>query len=275
MMKIGSTLALFNCYGEERYKKMKKFGFYGVDFSIDGELRGRTEEQYEADIMAEKALMDEAGIVPYQVHGPFRYPIHDETEELRAGRAEVMKRSLRNAALIGCKNWVIHPMMPFGEDEFDHEQFIKINVDFFRALLPTAKQYGVTICLENMPMLRIPLSTPEKTLEFVRMMDDENFKFCLDTGHAAVFGLSPAEAVRMAGKDLKAIHVHDNNGKYDAHWVPCTGVIDWNDFVAALREIEYDGVFSLESDFRAFIPHASNDAKLGATMVIVNDLLAN
>ena len=274
-MRIGSTLALFYCYENERYKKMKEFGFYGVDFGIDGELRGRSEEQYEADIMAEKALMDEAGIVPYQVHGPFRYPIHDETEELRAGRAEVMKRSLRCTALIGCKNWVIHPMMPFGEDEFDHEQFIKINVDFFRALLPTAKQYGITICLENMPMLRIPLSKPEKTLEFVRMMDDENFKFCLDTGHAAVFGLSPAEAVRMAGKDLKAIHVHDNNGKYDAHWVPCTGVIDWKDFVAALREIEYEGVFSLESDFRAFIPNAGNDGKLGALMSIVNDLLAN
>lgn len=35
-------------------------------------------------------------------------------------------------------------------------------------------------------MKGLTISTPEKTLEFIREMNDENFKFCLDTGHANV-----------------------------------------------------------------------------------------
>ncbi|MBQ7347628.1 MAG: sugar phosphate isomerase/epimerase [Clostridia bacterium] len=281
-MKIGSTCSMFYCYGNDRYKMMKRFGFDGVDYHMEGELHGRTEEAYEQEILAEKALMDEAGIVPYQVHGPWRYPPHDETEELRAERADAMRRSIRCTALIGCKNWVIHPVMPFGAlDEFDKEQFWQINLEFFRALLPTAKEYDVTICFENMPMSGLSISPPEKTLEFIHMIDDENFKFCLDTGHCSVLGISPAEAVRMAGDDLRAIHVHDNDGKSDAHWVLGTGVIDWKDFVAALREINYQGFFSLECKFvcrqlkTSFLPNVSNEVRVKTAKMIADEMLMN
>ena len=107
----------------------------------------------------------------------------------------------------------------------------------------------------------------------IHMIDDENFKFCLDTGHASVAGLSPADAVRMAGSDLRALHVHDNDGKNDMHAVPCTGIIDWKAFITALRETGYDGVFSFENGFANFISNASNDVKLKAFRVIVDDIL--
>ena len=274
MWKIGSTLSLFNCYGENRFRKMKEYGIDCVDFKLECELEGKTEEEFEAYILDVKAQMDAAGVTPTQAHGPFVWPIHDETEELRAKRMILMKRSIRCAALMGIKNWVIHPIVPFGTGNFWPEEVWRINEEFFRELLPTAKQYGVIICLENMPWPNFPIATPEQSFKLINLINDENFKFCLDTGHAEICGISPADAVRFAGSDLKALHVHDNDGKGDLHFVPCMGVINWKDFAAALREVGYDGIFSLETGFGKFIPNATNDVKLKALNAILDDILA-
>lgn len=273
-MKLGSNCGIFNIYGDEKFRKMKEFGFDYADYSIEGELAGKSEEEYTREILRQKALADEAGVVIWQVHGPWRYPPHDETEELRAERAEVMRRSIRHTAMIGCRYWVIHPLMPFGSiDDFHPEEFRKINMDFFRKLLPYAKEHGVVICFENMPMRHLSISTPEKTLEFIREMNDENFKFCLDTGHSSVFGIQPADAVRMAGADLKVMHVHDNLGKNDDHMVPFSGVIDWKDYRKALDEIGFDGVFSLEAGWKGFLDSASNDLKLKLLKTIADEII--
>ena len=274
-MKLGSTVGLFSGYGEERYLKMKELGFDYADYGINGILGDKTEEEYEAMILAEKALADAAGVTIWQIHGHWRYPPHDETEALREERMEWMKRAIRLTSKIGCKNWVIHMLMPYGPDDngFNDEEFIKINLDFFRRLLPTAKEYGVTICLENMPMKRLTYSTTEKTLEIIHMINDKNFKLCLDTGHEAVFGNSVGDAIRLAGKELQTFHIHDNDGKGDRHWVPTTGVIDWYDVAAALKEIEFDGVFSLETSFGAYLPGASLDVKVKTLKVIVDDIV--
>ena len=274
-MKLGATASLFSCFGEERYKKMKEYGFDYADYGISGDLGSRTEEEYEALILAEKALADEAGVTIHQVHGHWRYPPHDETKELRDQRAEWMRRAIRLTAKIGCKNWVVHVMMPFGPNDagFDDEAFLKINLDFFRELLPCAKENGVTICLENMPMKQLTYSTTAKTLEIIHMIDDENFKLCLDTGHEAIFG-NVGDAVRLAGKDLRVFHIHDNSGKRDDHWFPGMGVVDWKDFMAAVKEIEFDGVLSLEvGGNQAFFPSASNDARMKVLTALFGEIV--
>lgn len=59
----------------------------------------------------------------------------------------------------------------------------------------------------------------------------------------------PAAAVRKIGKEyLACLHVHDNDRSGDKHNIPFTGTTDWEDFAAALKEIGYDGVLSLETD---------------------------
>ena len=206
-----------------------------------------TEEKFEAQIMEDKRLADEAGVKIFQVHGPWRYPPRDETVENRAERLETMKRSIRLTGKMGVKYWVIHPIMPFGAqcDPYP-DTFWQMNLDFFRALLPTAKEAGVVICYENMPMKNLKISPPAETLRFIREINDENFKFCLDTGHANVFNISSGEAVRMAGDDLKCLHIHDNRKALDLHLFPTMGTLDWKDFCQALVDINYQGVFMME-----------------------------
>ena len=276
-MKLGTRTDIFEPYGENRYKKMKEFGFEYADFSIGGNLEGMTEEEYLEKYMKEKELADEAGVTIWQIHGPWRYPPHDETPELRAERAELMKRSIRVTAQIGCKYWVIHPFFPFGDCGFDMDSFWRINEEFFKnELVPYAKEYGITVCFENMPMKTVTMSTTEKSLEFIHKIGMDNIKLCLDTGHEAVFRLSPADAVRRAGKDLAVLHVHDNDGDTDRHWVPGSGVVDFYDFYKALKEIEFDGVFSLELDSpleAVFLPGLSLDARFAALRAILADIM--
>lgn len=274
MMKLGARTDLFECFGKDRYKKMKEYGFDYADYVLDGVLNGKTEEAYEEMILAEKTLADEAGVTIHQVHGHWRFRPHDETEKFRAERAEFMRRSIRLAAKIGCKNWVIHPMMPISMlDKWDPSVTWDVNVQFFRDLLPYAKEHDVTICFENMPEKGFSMSTVEKTLEFIHLINDDHFQLCLDTGHAAIFG-NVGDAIRLAGKDLRVFHIHDNDGKNDQHWFPGMGVIDWTDFMEALREIEFDGVLSIESGpCGGIFPAASNDIRIKIMKLLFDEIV--
>ncbi len=193
-----------------------------------------------------------AGISVSQTHGPWRWPPQDTTREDRDERFEKMVRSLEGTAMLGCADMVIHPVMPFGDNRNPHpEEFMEINLDFFRRLTEKAREYGVVIDFENMPMPALTLATPHQILEFVKRIDSPYFRVCIDTGHCAVCGVDPADAVRETGKKyLRVLHVHDNDGHGDFHWLPGTGVIDWDNFSNALREIGYDGVFSLETNVK-------------------------
>ena len=272
--KVGITVDNFNCFGKDRFKKMKEFGFDYGNYCIMELPTGMTEEEWEAKILADKKDAEEAGVTIWQIHGPWRYPPHDETPENRAERLEAMKRSIRLTGKMGVKYWVVHPIMPFGTASDPYpEVFRQMNLDFFRQLLPVAKECGVVICFENMPMLKLTMSPPEKTLEFVREINDENFKFCLDTGHANVFGISSGEAVRMAGDDLKVLHIHDNKWR-DDHLYPTMGTVDWKDFVQALRDINYDGVFMMETKKLTGLSLKTTELEFALLKSIIEDLTA-
>ena len=146
-MKIGiPTKGLAARWGDERYKKLKELGFSTVDFGLGStEIEPYTldEEAFVRFLANEKALADEAGIEIFQVHGPWRWPCHDETEEDRAERMEMMKLSIRASALLGCKNWIVHPIMPFGIHDIPlgkSEETWNLNIKFMTELVKTARE---------------------------------------------------------------------------------------------------------------------------------------
>ena len=257
-MRIGISANMlkngYDRWGDDKYKKLKEHGFSCVDYGMvdtnDG-VYSFDDNQFEEFMKKEKALAEASGIEVSQVHGPWRYPPQDSTAEDRAERLEKMKKSIRGAALLGCKYWVVHPIMPCGLIDLKDgtmEKTRELNLQFMNELLKTAKEYGVIICLENMPMLNFSISTPTQILNFVNEINDENFKICLDTGHVNVFeDLSVADAVYELGDKLTVLHVHDNSGVEDEHLAPFSGGIDWVDFSKALKETGFDGVISLET----------------------------
>ena len=257
-MKIGISFSpygrAYGRYGKEKFLKVKQHGYDAVDYNIantDSELYSVNEDQLKRIINAEKCAAHSAGIQIFQVHGPWRWPPQDSTVKEREERLDKMKKSVVITSLLGCDNLVIHPIMPYGIEDLKYgkqQEAWDLNVEFFKSLIAFAKQYSVTVCLENMPMPYFSIATPEKILEFVKEINDDYFKICLDTGHVSIFPeLSIGNEIRKLGNYIKVLHIHDNMGDRDSHLYPTKGIIDWHNFVNALDEIGYDGVLSLET----------------------------
>lgn len=256
-MRIGVSVKMrkggYDRFGDEKYNRIKAHGFDCVDFdmcSTEHELYLMSEQEFAAHLQKERELAQAAGIAIHQTHGPWRWPIRDFEAADVAERLEKMEKSIRATALLGSRYWVIHPLMPYGLDDIrsGHEaETLERNISFFTRLLQTAKAYGVTICIENTPFPDFSLATPLQVLRLVRELNDSHVKMCLDTGHVAVFAqLSPADELRQMADEIRVLHVHDNGGEHDEHLPPFEGIIDWQDFSAALQETCFDGVLSLE-----------------------------
>ena len=249
-MDIGMQSRVYERFGQEKYRKMYEDGFRYCDLGLSDTnmpLYNCDEEEFQRLMQGELALAKEAGIVFSQVHGPWRYPPQDATPEDRAERKEKMEKCFRAAKLLECPYVVIHPIMPFGtKEDPDPEGAFQMNLEFFQNLIPAARENGVTICIENMPMRKLAISPPAETLRLIEAIDDPNVAFCLDTGHSIVRATQPGDAVRMGAKHLKVLHVHDSDGMQDRHWYPGEGAIDWADFTAALKDVGFDGVVSME-----------------------------
>lgn len=56
------------------------------------------------------------------------------------------------------------------------------------------------------------------------------------------------------GDKIACFHVHDNNGWANIHIMPMTGCVDWDKVCAAIKEIGYSGVFSLECYVATALP---------------------
>lgn len=248
-MKIG--IAGFRIPSNERYAKLKSFGFDYYDFGMESIYDFPTGDELEKYMSKEKEHADAAGVTIWQVHGPWVYPPRDDTAENRAERLDAMKRSIHAAALLGVKYWVVHPIMPFGvQDRLNGKvaETRELNIEFMKKLLDFARQEGVIICLENMPFTYFSLSSPSEIVGLIEEISDPFLAMCLDTGHTNVCRgwHTPANALREYGRYIRVLHVHDNKGDTDRHLAPLSGTIDWQDFSFALKEICFDGVFSLE-----------------------------
>lgn len=254
-MKLGIVSPAYFGAGEdmEGLRRMKRHGYDYMDYNhlsdIGISLYHCDEATFTAQLTATRQKIHSAGIAVSQTHAPWRWPAKDRTAEERADWFDKMVTAIRATALLESTCFVVHPLMPFGEENPEPDWFWELNRDFLTRLTAVGEAHGVIVCLENMPMKKLTLSAPADTLRMVKEINLPYLRVCLDTGHSLVMGVQPGEAVRQIGREyLACLHVHDNDGVHDLHQIPYAGKADWPDFAAALREIGYTGVFSLETD---------------------------
>lgn len=250
-MKTGIESAYYRVKGIKHinYQNMKEHGFDCVDYGelcdIKSEEFSVDEETFRQMMCKEKKCADDAEIEIWQIHAP--WPVDDTTEEKRKENVRHMKRAILGCSLLGSSYFVVHPVMPFGWNvESDSEFARETNREFLVELTDYARPLGVTICLENMPFTECRLSYTREIVEFVKELNIDNLKICLDTGHANICKEAVGEMVRLCGNNLATLHIHDNGGYADEHAYPYSRTIDWVDFKKALKEIGFQGCLSLE-----------------------------
>lgn len=254
MIKVGiKSSAYFHLDDYEAgLKTLSEHGYNAVDYqefsSMNSPLYAMSDENFEKYLGSVAACASASGVEIYQLHAIWP-TAGDATEEGRQKSLWYYRRSMLGAKHLGCKRVVVHPWMPYGwQGGGTKEEYFKLNVRLLQELIPAAKEYGVYVCLENMPYLKgQAFSTVEEWKAVLDEVNDGFAKACLDTGHLNVMGEDPYASVLLLGKHLEAMHVHDNRWRQDMHLIPYQGTLDWDGLLKGLKDVGFDGCFSLET----------------------------
>ena len=226
----------------------------------------------ELDCIRAQALLQEGE--PAAVGAKLRAYIQDLDYQLLQGHLQFqkgfstdavvdeLKRELELYEAIGIRNAVLH-VVPSKEESYGR------CVENLRTLREFVKGTELYLCLENMSKKQ-EVCQVESLLQLRADAGEENIGICLDTGHLHLsngLGLttqSQREFILKAGSHLRALHIHENNGKNDVHLLPYSAQhgIDWTQVTGALREIGYQGLFNLELSGEYNTPEPIREAKL-------------
>ena len=286
-MKISSTTSNFaRKFGDEKAIVMlAKAGFDAMDYSMfvhkarDGVFTNKGFDKYAERL---KTVADAAGIEFGQIHAQTpspSYPAYMENKELWD---KLAVNTIICAAIMDCPYVVIHPLIMLDRIyDYKYQENYDANLEYYGKMVPYLKEYGVKIAVENMwhhdfekdVICPTVCSTSDEMTKLCAELGD-GFVTCLDTGHCNLTGSSPESMVKGLGGTLKCLHVHDNDGRDDNHDVPYNGFqipmefkaperqIDWDAFMAALKETGYTGNLNLEADsfLDKFPPELWDDA---------------
>lgn len=269
-MKISaSSLTLEMKYGYEKaFRMIKDAGFDAVDYGIDDWVSNDadvkkslcyrlSDEELCAHFTRVYECARDVGLEIAQTHALFGPAATRAYPELFQ---TVTERSIMATALLHCKYIVVHPIAtPARIYDEDYEECHAYNLEFFRALIPPLRKYGVKLALEPMwsrdadeRICSTVCTRAEEILQFIEELGEDCFCSCPDIGHYALTASSthdsPADAVRKLGKTVKVTHVHEVDGINDNHTAPYTfpNVMDWDAILTAFRDIGYDGILNFE-----------------------------
>lgn len=256
---------------KEGYKAIKDAGFGSIDWNLDHAWCSSdyTDENFYGKCVFEKSLEEcmeyykeelevirENGLEIYQAHAPF--PCYKKDLPGFTDYAiEMYKRNIEFCDRAGCKNLIIHGASLSFDDSRTQEEIDEINLKLYTSLIPTLLENNVTVCLENLftghngVCYHGHCGVAQAAAAFVDRLNGiagkEVFGFCLDTGHANLLHHDLYEFIKVMGKRITALHIHDNNGAHDQHMAPLTGTVAWERFCRGLKETGYDGDLSFET----------------------------
>lgn len=91
--------------------------------------------------------------------------------------------------------------------------------------------------------------TPGLLADLCDLVHDPRLRICLDTGHAGCnSSICLDEWIRILGKRIGHVHLHNNDGVHDKHWPLGQGVLDMAAVIRALLDKAGSPTFVLECD---------------------------
>jgi sugar phosphate isomerase/epimerase len=180
-----------------------------------------------------------AGFARTSVHGPLG------NASLASINPGIWRESLRQhlgavelAHDIGAAVLVVHPG-DLRDPRFAAE-FTRLSQEALGRLARRGEQLGITLAVENCGPYHAGIDrTADDLAALIMHVGSPRLKACLDVGHGAV-NHNLADLVRLLGKDIMHLHVHDNQGQRDDHLPMGRGTIDFS--VLAPLVAGFDGM---------------------------------
>lgn len=238
----------------------KNAGFTAADYSLEDMIHDGSPfcgDDYRANAEGVRKTIEAGGLKVWQTHAPFSFRHWSDEANYRDVIYPRLVRSVEISAMLGAKVVVMHPLhhMQYHGHE---EEIFRLNMDFYRGMIPYCKEYGIKMGIENMwqvdplrkTIIHDTCSRKEEFVRYIDTLDSEYMVACLDLGHVGLPQGQDDQAqdvIRALGHDrLQALHVHDNDYRADQHVLPYLGKLNWTEITRALGEINYQGDFTYE-----------------------------
>lgn len=191
-------------------------------------------------------IADSAGVHFDSVHGLFGWHIDPSSPEAdhRDKCLKIYEDEGRLALDLGAPMVVVHPSANYPDnrpiaaaaaERAEEARWASFD-NFAKKLAAMGERLNVTYLIENVPR-NFPLGhRPGLLADRVRAIGSKRLRMCFDVGHAHITG-DVVEALRSCADVVAYMHIHDNNGFEDAHWMPGDGSLPWVRLGAALREL--------------------------------------
>lgn len=164
-------------------------------------------------------------------------------ESERLAGVELVQNRLEMTAELGGQSVVMHiPNLPAELETTPECDQLRRSMD---ALVPTVRRLGVRLAVENMPNEDFRLLR-----KLLAAYGPEVLGICYDCGHGNIDQRRGLDHLETVKDRLVAMHLHDNDGTGDRHWVPFTGTVDFARLSGILARSGYRGCISMESSLK-------------------------
>lgn len=217
---------------QERMKAIKTAGFDGVILLWA--------DYFDSDYKDFPSYADKAGLFVENAHAPYMQAnaIWEDKIEGESYTEHIIE-CIKDCSDYRIPTLVVHPIN--GITPLPKQN---IGLERFKRITDIAEKYNINIAIENQ-------GNPQYIDYVFNEVKSEKLYFCFDSGHEKYY--SPQlDLLELYGDKLIALHLHDNDGKDDAHALPFTGVVDWQKISNQLKNLDYQGAIALETLNKGF-----------------------
>jgi sugar phosphate isomerase/epimerase len=239
---LGISSSLFSTLDETVFLECMEAGIEKMEVCLLGDWVCNPDKEVSRVCADIKCKADKAGMDVWSIHLPFGWDwdISEPDVDRRRSAIDGQIRLLELAAILEPKKAVIHGSFePIGDN--DRDARISACRDSLRIIGEKAASIGVELAIECLP--RTCLGNSIQEMEKL-IQGNDKIGVCCDTNH--LFRESPGDFIRKTGSRVVTLHVSDFDGVDERHWMPGKGIVDWNDVIAALVEVGYEGPFTFE-----------------------------
>jgi sugar phosphate isomerase/epimerase len=183
----------------------------------------------------------------YQINLTVHSPLSDinlasHNQSIRDSSIEEVKKSMDRAVQWNADLVVVHPgSMPIMGRKIE-EKIFRYNRESLNECADYARDIGVYMCVENMPVIESLLY--QDLDELNSLLEELDVYMTLDVGHAHNSGFLPSQM--FSYPRIKHVHLSDNDGTFDQHNALGTGSIDFDLIFKYIEKSKYDGVLVVE-----------------------------
>ena len=272
-MKISvHTGKLVNLFGYENGCKMiREAGFDGIDLNFNdawdqfevrnGKLGHCIFEEDMPSVLKYYepvfSAIEKSGLEIVQAHAPFPSYVAG-FPEINGRIPGIYENCIRLCGEKKIPYLVIHGISrEYDGSDMTKEEEIEKNIELYSSMISAIRETGVTVLLENIfwdvdgKPYDATCANPDEAAGLIDRLNEiagfEAFGLCFDVGHNNLLQWKMSSYIRKIGKRIKALHLHDNDGRGDWHGFPGSGTVSWTELCALLKEIKYDGALNFET----------------------------